>query len=37
MGVESRPEGGTVVRVYLPRVEARQTAEAAPTARAARG
>jgi PAS domain S-box-containing protein len=37
MGVESRPEGGTVVRVYLPRVEARQTAKAAPTARAARG
>lgn len=28
MGVESRPEGGTVIRIYLPRVDAEQQAAA---------
>jgi K+-sensing histidine kinase KdpD len=32
MGIETRPEGGTVVRVYLPRAE--EAALAAPLARA---
>ena len=30
MGVESRPEGGTVIRVYLPRVGAERRAPQPP-------
>ena len=30
MGVESRPEGGTVIRIYLPRVGSRQASEQPP-------
>jgi signal transduction histidine kinase len=30
MGVESRPEGGTIIRVYLPRVGAEQRTEQQP-------
>ena len=32
MGVESRPEGGTMIRVYLPRVEAVEPAAGDPPA-----